>query len=152
MVWAQLILTSSLSTTRRNNELKKKLLFFLFALLPFTAHAWFRLGVGATPTFLNTGETAQGISVTISSVTASLLYLGNRNDREILLQNSSSLYSIYIGTFSSVKYNSGPRVKIPANSSFVTDNTNSLYGIVDSTAGASTVEVLGWVEYDLKDR
>lgn len=107
------------------------------------------MGQSADPVFINTGTNATGISVTVSSTTPSLVYSADLNDREILLQNTSSTFTVWIGTSTGFTATSGPRMKLRASQDVTTDCTTNLYVIVD-TAGTAT-EITGWVEYDPKD-
>lgn len=113
--------------------------------------SWPRLGQGANITFQNSGNRASGISVTVSSTSATQVYSSNENHREILLQNTSESYSIHCGTFSAVTATSGIKrwilPKFPT--AFATNGYYSIYCIVEP--GGSSVEIVGSAEYDSKD-
>jgi hypothetical protein len=113
-----------------------------------------RSGHLATPTFLNGGDTAEGISATISSSSATLVYDSTASgfeDREVLLQNTDSTYSVYCGTSTAITATTGNRFVLPP---FPAGNltTNGHYDIYCiGGAGAPSIEILGIKEYDLGD-
>jgi hypothetical protein len=131
--------------------MKRKTISFLILLtIARIGYAWPRLGATAAPVFINNGSNAAGFSVILSSKSATQIYIQNVNDREILIQNIGA-YTIYIGTSASVSSSSGiPRVKLLPTFNYSTDNTSSLWGIVDPS-GTNT-EVIGIIEYDQKDK
>lgn len=115
-----------------------------------TVQAWSRLGNGATVVTQNSGDRTSGISVTIDAISATQVYSANPKDREILLQNTDSTYYVYCGTFSAVTATTGKRWILPPKPAALTTNANSsVYCIAES--GASSIEILGSVEYDSKD-
>ena len=130
-------------------------LFLLLALAPVVLAAYGRSGNLADPVFLNTGTESMGLTVTLSTSSASLTYDASTSgytDREVMLQNTSSDYTVYCGTFSTVAATYGNRWMLPPFPvSFTTNTAEDIYCIVDNDAGSTTVEVLGRVEFDPKD-
>lgn len=123
---------------------------FFLNLSPFSSlNAWSRLGQSADIVFINTGTKATGISVSVNTTSPTLVYSADNNDREILLQNTSSTFAVWIGTSTSFTATTGPRMKLRPSQDVTTDCTTNLYVIVDT--GGSTTEMTGWVEFDPKD-
>lgn len=129
--------------------IKKIISIVVILLVAKLAFAWPRLGQGATPVFQNSGTYAKGVSVILSSTTATVIYTRDDNDREILLQNNGA-YAVYIGTFSALTATSGPRIKLLPTFNYMTNNTATLYGIVEVNGADS--EIIGIIEYDAKDK
>lgn len=131
----------------------------LLYLIPFAiiamAYPYGRSGDLADPVFLTTGDKAECFSVSVNASTPVLVYDSNSTgkwDREILLQNTGSDYDIYCGTFSTVSASSGPRFLLPKNpSGFTTNVRTDIYCILEASAGASTVDVVGVIEFDERD-
>lgn len=94
-----------------------------------------------------------GISVNITTLTATRVYLQEYKDREIFLQNTDSTYYVHCGTFSGVTASSGvPRFILPPKPTGVTTNgTYSIYCIADPAAGGATIEIVGIRERNSKD-
>lgn len=131
------------------------LFLFLFFILsaPFYLYSWPRLSGGATIVTQNSGDRAGGLSVTVSTVSATLIYTGVPYHREVLIQNTSTNYYVVCGTFSTVMDTAGmPRWLLPPKpTGFTTNGTYSIYCVAESSAGANTIELLGSYEYDNKD-
>jgi len=115
------------------------------------AWSWPRLGSHSTATFPDTGTRSTFFSVTAGTTTPVQLYSGDDTDREIFVQNTSDTYDIYLATHSGLSATSGPRLILRATQDLWTNNTNDLWVVAESSAGASGVEVLGSIEYDPKD-
>lgn len=109
------------------------------------------MGHSATAVTQNSGDKTQGISVVISSTTASLVYTGQSKHREIFLQNTSESFVVDCGTFSTITSASGiPRWRLPKfPTSFTTNVTSSIWCIGEPTA--SSIEIIGSYEFDQKD-
>lgn len=106
--------------------------------------------------FQNAGDTNRGISVTVSTSAAVRLYTSDSRDREIMLQNPSTSYFIFVATYAFTSTSSGPRATIPRATTerygeFVTNATADIWGLLESAAGSVTQEVLGWAEKDSRD-
>jgi hypothetical protein len=127
---------------------------FLIGVSANLLRAWPRLGSAANIVTQNAGDKAKGISVTISTNSATLVYTGVNYYREVLLQNTSDDYYIHCGTFSAVTATAGsPRWLLPPRpTGFTTNGTYSIYCIVDPAAGSTTIEINGSIEFDDKDR
>lgn len=98
------------------------------------------------------GDTAEGVSVSISTTTVTRLYTKATKHREILFQNSSSDYAVYCGTHSSVAADSGPRFFIPTKPGAVrTNGTYDIWCVGEGNEVSGTIEVLGVVEWDSGD-
>lgn len=114
------------------------------------SYSWPRLGQGANIVMQNSGDKASGISVTVSSTSATQVYSTQNKHREILLQNTSSSYYVYCGTFSAVNASSGPRWMLPPKpTGFTTNGYYSIYCIGEPDA--TSIEIIGSAEYDSKD-
>lgn len=125
--------------------------FLLIGVLSSLAYAWPRLGAGAQAVTQNSGNKTRGISVTVSSTTATQVYTGVEYHREVLLQNTDSSYYVFCGTHSAVIASSGPRWMLPPKpTGFTTNATSSIYCIGE--AGAGQIEIIGSAEYDYKDQ
>lgn len=115
--------------------------------------AWPRLGSAANIVTQNAGDKANGISVTITTGTATLVYSGVAKHREVLLQNTNSTYYVYCGTFSAVTTLAGSPHWIlpPKPTGFTTNGTYSIYCLSEAAAGATSIEIIGSAEFDSKD-
>ena len=132
----------------------RKILFVLILLGGFyrIGFSYGRSGNLADPSFLNAGDTAIGLSVTISSTSATQVYSITTTsvvDREILIQNTDNDFEVFCGTHSSVSASSGNRFFLPVNGSFTSNGTYNIWCI--GAAGAGSIEMLGVIEYDSKD-
>jgi len=131
--------------------LNKLWLVLLIGVSPSLSFAWGRLGHGANIVTQNSGDTGNGISVSVSSTSATKVYTGAAKHREILLQNTNSTYVVYCGTHSAVTASSGPRWALwtKPSGNYTSNGTFSIWCIGES--GAPSIEILGSVEYDAKD-
>ncbi len=127
------------------------LTLFLIIGAPFYLYGWPRLGQGAHAVTQNSGDKVAGISVTVSSTSATNVYLGVAKHREVLLQNTDSTYYVHCGSFSAVTATSGvPRWLLPPKpTGFTTNATGNIYCIGEP--GAGSIEILGSYEFDQKD-
>jgi len=132
-------------------------LFFILTFVPI-CQSYGRSGDLADPSFLTTGNEAICLSVSIGTSTPVLTYNSTNSgfwDREILLQNSSTDWDVYCSTSGANTgwtASSGPRFLLPKNpTGFTTQVRTDFYCILESAAGAATVDVVGIVEFDLKD-
>ena len=101
----------------------------------------------------NSGNKARGISVVVSSATATQVFSSDDNIREVFLQNTSEAYNVHCGTFSTVTATVGVKrwilPKFPVG--YTNNGTYSIYCIAESSAGGTTIEIVGSAEYDSKD-
>ena len=133
----------------------KRILFLLIFVI--AAYAPFSFGYGrsgdlADPSFLNAGDSAIGLSVSVSSSSVVQVYDTSTLSviaREVLLQNTNATYLIYCGTHTAVSATSGNRFFIPPRGSYTTNGAYSIWCTAQS--GVATIELLGSVEYDSKD-
>lgn len=109
------------------------------------------MGQGANVVTQNSGNRARGISVTVTSTTATQVFSSDDNAREVLLQNTNSTFYVHCGSFSAVVASTGtPRWVLPPKPvSFTTNGTYSIYCIGEP--GAGSIEIIGSKEFDLKD-
>ena len=70
-----------------------------------------------------------------------------------MLQNTDSAYYVHCGTFSTVRAVAGvPRFLLPPKPTALTTNGNyNTYCLADPAAGATTIEVLSCVEFNIPD-
>ena len=102
--------------------------------------------------FQNSGDQAVGISVSVSAVTPTHVYDPTDNgvdDREVLLQNTSTSVYIYCSTSSTgFTVSSGPRFALPpAPTGFTTNGTFDIWCL----SASGTIEVIGSAEFNGKD-
>lgn len=117
-------------------------------------YSYGRSGDLADPSFLTTGDEALCFSVSVDTSTPVLVYDSNSTgkwDREILLQNTSSDYDIWCGTFSAVSSTSDRFLLPKKPSGFTTNGRYDIYCIVEPSAGSTTIDVTGVVEFDSRD-
>jgi hypothetical protein len=135
----------------------KSILITILSLMALSiAYPYGRSGDLADPSFLTTGDQAICFSVSVDTSTPVLVYDSNSTgkwDREVLLQNTSSTYDIYCSTSGTgFTATSGPRFLLPKNpSGFTTNNRGDIWCLVESGAGSTTIDVVGIIEYSLKD-
>lgn len=131
----------------------KRCLVFLLIIGAFyrVSWSWPRLGAAANLVTQNSGDKTQGISVSLSSTAAKIVYTGTPRHREVFLENTDTTYKVHCGTFSTVSATSGiPRWILPANNiGFTTNATSSIWCIGE--AGSGSIEVVGSYEFDSKD-
>lgn len=131
------------------------ILLLSLGMMSASAYPYGRSGNLADPSFLTTGDSAVAFSVTVDSSAPVLVYDSNSTgkwDREILIQNTSTSYDIYCGTFSAMSASSGPRFLLPKNPSSLTTNVRAdFYCIAEPSAGATTIDVIGLIEFSTKD-
>lgn len=113
--------------------------------------SWPRLGAAANLVTQNSGDKTQGISVTLSSTSATIVYTGTPRHREVFLENTDSTFKVHCGTFSAVTASAGtPRWILPPSLiGFTTNATSSIWCIGE--AGSGSIEVVGSYEFDSKD-
>ena len=133
--------------------MRRTLITLAVLAIPILAHAWPRLGQHSQLMIQDTGTNTTYIAVALSSNTATLIYSGNNDDREITLQNPNATYDVYIGSHSNVLgsvSSTNPSLKIPkGNGTYTLNNTANIYAITE--AAGSGVTLLGSVEYDTED-
>jgi hypothetical protein len=122
----------------------RRTLALVILLTPSLAFAWPRLGRNSEPIFQDSGSNTLYFTATVTAASAVKVYDSNTDDREIVIQNTSSSYAVYIGSSSSVAAASGPRLKIPTNGTYTTHNNGTIWAIAESGGSA---EILGSVEY-----
>lgn len=130
--------------------------FLSIALFYSIAYPYGRSGDLADPSFLTTGDMAEGISVSVGTTTPVLVYDSNNTgkwDREILLQNTSTSYDIYCSTSNSgFTATSGPRWLLPKNPTAYWSNTRSdIWCLAEPSAGSTEIDVVGEVNFDSRD-
>lgn len=104
------------------------------------------------PIFQDSGDTASAFAVNVGTTTPVKIYTSDRRHREVLIQNTSEDYKVYLGTHSAVSATSGSRAVIPTfPTAFVTNGIADIWAIAESAAGADGVDVVGWIEYDSRD-
>lgn len=137
--------------------MKRALVLIAGLALVAPSFGWERLQNGASPQFLNTGDSARGLNVSVGTTTPVAVYTPTMSartpsrplDRRIIIQNFTN-YTLYLATSTAFTATTGPRWVVVSSGSFTTDDTATIYGLYEPSAGASK-EVNGRVEYDSKD-
>ena len=114
-----------------------------------------REGYKIKGTFVDDGDTRETYTVLVGTTTPIQIYFStwtqSINHRNLLFQNDSADYRVYIGTHANVAFDSGDRWFIPAGGSWTTQSKDDTWAIFHSDLGASTEEVFGFFERDTKD-
>lgn len=115
--------------------------------------AWPRFGQNAQLVTPNAGNKAKCFSVTLTTASATQLFTASDNYREILLQNTDSTYYVHCSTFSGFAATSTtPRFLLPPKpTGFTTNGNYNIYCIAEPSAGSTTIEVLGLIEFNVPD-